>query len=96
MSGLERKPALPPQRTHPVADLAAAAATAAPRKPSTASRPTKDQLNVRINRDVIAHLDHAILVLSLRRGSKLTKAEAVEEAIADFLDRHQLNGQTGA
>jgi hypothetical protein len=51
---------------------------------------------VRINRDVIAHLDHAILVLSFRRGSKLTKAEAVEEAIADFLDRHQLNGQTGA
>lgn len=85
---MERKPALPPRKTHPVADLAAAAATVANSKPAIASRPVKDQLNVRISRELLAQLDRAILVLSVRRGSKLTKAEAVEAAIRDFLDHH--------
>ncbi len=89
---MERKPALPPRKTHPVADLAAAAATAETRTPAIVSRPVTDQLNVRISRELFAHLDQAILVLSARRGSKLTKAEAVEEAIQLYLGHHQLDG----
>jgi len=89
VSGVERRPALPPRRTHPVANLAAAV-TPVISTPAPANRPVKDQLNVRISRELVAQLDQAILVISVQRGSKLTKAEAVEAAITDFLDRHHL------
>lgn len=96
MSGLERKPALPPRRTHPVADLAVAAgsrpASGHVSADSPGTRPVKDQLNVRIGREITTQLDRAVLILSARRGTKLTKADAVEEAIRDYLTRHEVSG----
>lgn len=97
MSAVQRKPALPPRKTHPVADLAALASSPLRSAPAPAAdKPVKDQLNVRISRDIMTRLDHALLILSAERGAKLTKADAVEDAITQFLDQHLPGTKSGA
>lgn len=95
----ERRPAL--TKPHPLTALSVAGANespmpaqASPPPPASSPPPVEKkpsgQVNLRLDPELSKRVQRAEFALSARRGERVTKVALVEEALRDFLDRHQL------